>query len=183
MQIQKEEIRERILHAARDEFYEKGYEGSNIRAIATIADITPGNIYRYFRNKEEILNAILDPFFVSLQTRFKENEDIPISSFSPKELSDYLLYVLEEYPKEIKLLLDNQGINHIRDFFIQHMYKRMIQDMGCEEILARVLARNLVESTFAILDECKGDKLQTHRLLMKLFSLAFVESVQTNLYR
>lgn len=182
MQTLKEEISQRILDAARDEFYDKGYEGSSIRTIAAKADITPGNIYRYFPSKEELLNAILEPCFAAFRNRFKAKEDIPLSTVGPQELSEYLLHVLERYPKEIQLIIDNPNVDRIRDFFIEHIRRRMIRDMHSEEILAKVLARNLVESVYAILDECHGDKVLTQRLLMKLFSIAFVDTVRTGLY-
>ena len=55
----KEETRQAIIAAAKEEFREKGYENASMRSIAEKADITAGNIYRYFQNKEELSRRII----------------------------------------------------------------------------------------------------------------------------
>ncbi len=50
----KEETRQAIIDAAREEFLEKGFADASMRSIAEKAGITVGNIYRYFENKEEL---------------------------------------------------------------------------------------------------------------------------------
>lgn len=51
--------REKIIHAANKVMSEKGYEKASIKDIAIQAGITPGLVHYYFRNKEEILIALL----------------------------------------------------------------------------------------------------------------------------
>lgn len=48
-----------ILDAARAAFFELGLEGASIREIAQRAGYTPGAIYSYFANKEEVYAALL----------------------------------------------------------------------------------------------------------------------------
>lgn len=48
-----------ILDAARSAFFEHGLEGATIREIAQRAGYTPGAIYSYFANKEEVYAALL----------------------------------------------------------------------------------------------------------------------------
>ena len=59
MQYTKVEVRKRILISARREFYEKGYEGAAMRSIAAAAGSSPGNLYRYFANKQELYAAVV----------------------------------------------------------------------------------------------------------------------------
>ena len=49
--------RQQILEAALDIFADQGFEGATTKAIATRADVTPGLIYFYFPNKEELFAA------------------------------------------------------------------------------------------------------------------------------
>lgn len=49
----------RILEAAAALFREAGYEGAKIEAIAAKADVSVGTIYNYYRNKGDILVAIV----------------------------------------------------------------------------------------------------------------------------
>lgn len=48
-----------ILDAARAAFFELGLDGASIREIAQRAGYTPGAIYSYFANKEEVYGALL----------------------------------------------------------------------------------------------------------------------------
>jgi TetR/AcrR family fatty acid metabolism transcriptional regulator len=52
-----------ILDAAKQAFAEKGFEGASIADIARIADISDGLVYRYFRNKRDLLYGVLKKFY------------------------------------------------------------------------------------------------------------------------
>lgn len=69
MQIKKEEMREKILQAATEEFFKKGYENASMRVIAQKSYTTVGNIYHYFVNKDVLLEAILLPVIEDLETK------------------------------------------------------------------------------------------------------------------
>ena len=58
MQILKDDIKNKILKAALAEFGEFGYLNSSMRRIAGSAGITTGNIYRYFKNKDELFDML-----------------------------------------------------------------------------------------------------------------------------
>jgi AcrR family transcriptional regulator len=51
--------RERLIKAAIDLFYKKGYPTTTIRDIGTKADISTSVIYHYFKDKEEMLFEII----------------------------------------------------------------------------------------------------------------------------
>src|SRR5216117_2708083 len=44
-----------ILRAAAQIFRSRGFAGAGMREIAIAADLSPGNLYHYFRGKEELL--------------------------------------------------------------------------------------------------------------------------------
>jgi AcrR family transcriptional regulator len=52
-----------ILDAAKRAFAEKGFEGTSIADIARTAQISDGLVYRYFRNKRELLYEVLRKFY------------------------------------------------------------------------------------------------------------------------
>ncbi len=54
----KEEMRRRILDAALHLFREKGFDGVSIRNIAEAIEYSPGTIYLYFKDKNEIFYAL-----------------------------------------------------------------------------------------------------------------------------
>ena len=55
---EREEMRENILNAAIELFLEHGFEKTTMRRIADKIEYTPGNIYAYFKSKNEIIYAI-----------------------------------------------------------------------------------------------------------------------------
>lgn len=50
--------RERILEEARSLFYERGYQGATLDAVAARLNVTKPFIYAYFENKAELLGEI-----------------------------------------------------------------------------------------------------------------------------
>lgn len=63
-------MRERILAAALRVFAEEGYEKVSMRKIAARIDYSPTTIYRFFRNKEELLGAMAVGTMRGLAARF-----------------------------------------------------------------------------------------------------------------
>ena len=55
--------REKILNAAKQEFLEKGFAGTNVRAIAEKAGVTTGALYNLFKNKDGIFEALVGDVF------------------------------------------------------------------------------------------------------------------------
>lgn len=56
-------MRELILDAARSIFLEKGYYEASIRNIAEKIEYSPGTIYLYFKDKDEIFHALHEEGF------------------------------------------------------------------------------------------------------------------------
>lgn len=54
MQVKKEEIKLKILDIATKEFLQNGFLKASIRKIARECNISPGNLYHYFVNKEDL---------------------------------------------------------------------------------------------------------------------------------
>ncbi len=72
--------RELILQSAVKTFAQKGFHGTRVSDIAGEANIAYGLIYHYFKNKEEILNAIFQEkwslFLAILRNIDRENSDL-----------------------------------------------------------------------------------------------------------
>jgi len=58
MQVKKAQTEQAILAAAQELFYQRGFDGVTMRAVATAAGITPGNLYVYFRGKHDLYFAV-----------------------------------------------------------------------------------------------------------------------------
>jgi len=59
----KEEIRNKILEAARDLFAREGYEAVTMRRIAEAIEYSPTTIYNHFEDKEDLVRCLCDRDF------------------------------------------------------------------------------------------------------------------------
>jgi len=55
------ETREKLLKSAMAEFSEKGYMKASLRKICADAGVTTGALYFFFKNKNDLFSAIVDP--------------------------------------------------------------------------------------------------------------------------
>ena len=65
-QIKKEEIKNQILDAALYLFAKNGYRETSISDIAKRAEISVGNVYRYYKSKIEVFKEVVPEEFVLL---------------------------------------------------------------------------------------------------------------------
>ena len=72
-----------ILDAAKGAFAEKGFEGTSIADIARTAQISDGLVYRYFRNKRELLYEVLRKFYERILLDL-ETQVFKLASFSAR---------------------------------------------------------------------------------------------------
>ena len=84
----REEKREEIMAAARILFLEEGYEATAMSRLAIAAGVAPNTIYWYFKDKDELLVAILN---AELTARFNTYMQDPIA-----EATDRLLWVVDQ---------------------------------------------------------------------------------------
>lgn len=68
---EKEELKEQILKAAKRLFIERGFEKTSIRNIADEIEYSPGIIYHYFQDKNEIFHSLHQEGFQELRKRME----------------------------------------------------------------------------------------------------------------
>lgn len=66
---EKEALRESILRAAGEVFLERGYDGLSMRQVAERIGYTATTIYLYFKNKDDLLFALLNEGYAELGQR------------------------------------------------------------------------------------------------------------------
>jgi TetR/AcrR family transcriptional regulator, transcriptional repressor for nem operon len=68
--------RERLIEAAKAAFYHQGFAPTTLADIAALAEIPLGNVYYYFRTKDEILAAVIAAHLGGIRARFAQwNQD------------------------------------------------------------------------------------------------------------
>ena len=70
--VVKKSVKSRIVSAAWQLFYEKGYNGTTVDDIIELSETSKGSFYYYFCTKDELLNTlslILDEFYEELEQK------------------------------------------------------------------------------------------------------------------
>ncbi len=129
MQIQKEDIRRRILRTARKEFLASGFKDASMREIAKKANVGLSNIYNYFRNKDEIFCEILSGVLHALENIMAEHNSskyISVDIFTSDEYMrsqiDMFVELIDNYKEEFRLLLfksSGSSLENYREEFIE----------------------------------------------------------------
>lgn len=70
--IQKDNMKESIVNAASDIFSKYGYKKTNMDDIALVLGKGKSSIYYYFRNKEEIFQAVLEQEVLLLKSKLQK---------------------------------------------------------------------------------------------------------------
>ncbi len=129
MQTKKEDTRKVILEVSKAFFLEKGYSKTSMRDIAKEANVTLSNIYNYFKNKDEILEVILQPVLRDMELMLTRHNDPNYATAQwfevedVSEIEDFKEYVefITTYREEFKLLFykcSGSKYENVKEFFI-----------------------------------------------------------------
>lgn len=66
----REDLKKKILDAARELFLKNGYEATSMRKIASAIGISPTAIYLYYKDKSDVMHALHSEGFQQLNSRF-----------------------------------------------------------------------------------------------------------------
>lgn len=73
MQVTKDYIRKDIIQASARLFMAKGFSGVSMREIASAAHTGVGNIYNYFRSKDQLFYSLVAPALKDLEAMLEEH--------------------------------------------------------------------------------------------------------------
>lgn len=130
MQVLKEELRQAMLQTAQHMFLDPGYEQTSMKDIAAEVGVSVGNLYRYFPNKEALLEAVTMPAYERLLEMMEDSEDASEDSIAGiiDKLEGLLAEFLREYRQSLLILLyGSKGTrqedvkNALYDHFTKHV--------------------------------------------------------------
>lgn len=131
-----------ILKSAAAAFRRRGYHGASVDEIASALDMTKGNLYYYFENKEEILFACHD---YSLDTLLKLLDEVRAEPIRPDEklrrlILAFISIILDEL-QGTALTLDLQALSPA--LMKRVIAKRDRFDRGLREIIQQGIDEGL----------------------------------------
>lgn len=81
-----EKLAEELLEAGKREFLERGFLGASMRSIAAAAGVTTGALYRYYTDKEALMDALVKEPADTLEENYREQQRL----FAQKSLQNQL---------------------------------------------------------------------------------------------
>ena len=100
--------REKILDAALVSFAENGYKGTNLRDLAAGMGLSKSALYRHYKSKEDIWNAVIDQMEDYYVSRFGSPEKMPPAPKSCEELLDLTMQMLDFTMHDKRVILTRQ---------------------------------------------------------------------------
>ena len=193
-QILKDESRNAIIEAAKEEFLENGYKNASMRRIAKKSNMTVGNLYRYFKSKEDINEQIVSSTFKEIDNVLKtitaDNVSMEARVFNIKanvdelhelmnNMADNLVDIYYHHKIEFNILMMNSKLNQsITDWFSKAIISLINQHFSINGYLneKEVLSRSYATSIFAGVKEIfKSNSLDKD-------SLSFILKTYLNSY-
>lgn len=160
-QNDRENSKELIIRAGKQEFLKYGYKCASLRNICKQAGVTTGAFYFQFENKEQLLNEILRPVitYFSAMVQKSTMEEFEGES-SSADGDEQMLEMLWNYKEECQILLEGTAgtayekvfeelQEGLRQGFLLFFGKYGISDV--DEKLLDVIVRMRVESYLTII--------------------------------
>jgi AcrR family transcriptional regulator len=161
MQTQKSEVRQKILDAAAEEFYQNGYEKAVMRSIASSAGVTAGNIYSYFKGKDELYMTLVEDT-MGLLDSFIAQLSKSESTVRLVDISQKICEIFAENKKPFLILLSGAEYS-IKETLSGWIAVRLSEDYlplvmaSWSEEVVNALAWAVVEGLLRIMRDCSDD--------------------------
>lgn len=119
MAVRQKHIDDQLLNSAKECFLEKGYLTTMLRDVCQKAGVTTGALYKRYKSKEELFDAVVEPAVQKLNDIVNSMENQDISRYSDEQLLkpwvlneqniQYWFTMLEEIKDGFILLVSNKS--------------------------------------------------------------------------
>jgi TetR/AcrR family transcriptional regulator, transcriptional repressor for nem operon len=79
--------RERLIASARELLHRHGVQSTTLAEIAQAADVPPGNVYYYFKTRDELVHAVIEQHAERVRARLRSLEERPTPQARLKALT------------------------------------------------------------------------------------------------
>jgi len=187
MQVPKEEVRERILAAARTEFSAKGFKKASMRTIAARARVTPGNIYAYFPGKENLFAAIVTPVAEAIRRIYDQDFQLQGGALVLSQISEEIVTLFLHHGSDFLILLDGSAGSsyeltreQLRQIIVRRIEEYIFPRFKAparDSLLAQAWAGALLEGLLTLLNGAAGDEQRLRCTVSTFLNRMFPEDL------
>jgi AcrR family transcriptional regulator len=194
-------LREDILYYAKEIMHEEGFDALSMRKVAQKSDMVVGNVYRYFKNKEALIDEVFSPVVDNLDGfinfRFEEIKDEyptikDLQNFIQKrglEFSEQFEDTLEKYYYELQIIISNPGLSReIRNHIVE-LIKSLIQAYAdfdtthYEELgqhLVNMFSQSIMYGIFDAIEAYPNNK-KNLKVIISSYLMIFTKLLETDI--
>jgi AcrR family transcriptional regulator len=192
MQYQKDEVRNRIIEEALKEFDEKGYEGASIRSIAQNSNTSVGNIYKYFKSKEDLHEKLIGSIYDRFVDYIKQFDKVELNDKAEVifyKLVDEIMEIFNKNSVEISILLNqSKGTKYencksiFSDFVTRIVTEKTQYELSLkgkrlrDNFIIYLVTQSLLESIAIIVRE-RSDGAEVRKLILNLIDIFYTDII------
>lgn len=188
MQVLKDEVKEKIIEVAVVEFRDKGFNNASMRIISKNAGMTVGNLYRYFKHKEDLFYTIVTPAYDRLMFLARESiEYYKVDAHMQyiEHVTDWLLRIYRECRNELIILFEGSSgtkyantkaeIISLVEEFQKEIIAPKLRDKGIvieDMFLFHIISSGFIEGLFMIAKHY-DDEVKTRKVVSQFIEFYF----------
>lgn len=117
----KQDVEKKIIDAARELFYEKGFTGVTVRDIANKAEVNLALLHYYFRTKEKIFEIVFNEAFTLLFRKLNRALSSEVGIFEKiKSIISSYISIATKHPQLASFIMHELSVN--TDFVWKSIY-------------------------------------------------------------
>ena len=136
------ETREEILEAAREVLLERGAADLSLREIARRAEFSPGALYKYFDNKDDVIKALADKAMGALLLAFGAVPADLLPDERALEMGMAYLEFARHNPEDVAVIALHESTLHALPFTDEHR--------AMEEVVVGVFTDGVAQGVFTL---------------------------------
>ena len=136
------QTREEILVAAREVLLERGAADLSLREIARRADFSPGALYKYFDNKDDVIKALADKAMGALLAEFAKVTPALPPDERALELGMAYLAFARHHPEDVAVIALHESTVHPLPLTNEHLQM--------EEVVIGVFQDGVAQGVFTL---------------------------------
>lgn len=196
MQVKKDQVRESIESAALKVFAKKGYMETKIADIARKAGVSVGNIYRYYKTKDEIFYSVVPESFPEEFQRAVINKIGAVRGGRPESgalqmiMNEFIRFILANRTRITILFLGSRGTRyaHLREELADALilavgnlypeqYARYLEKYKSTGVLRKIYENLIVLHGMVLVGDADAKETESRLKQVNLYHFAGITSL------
>lgn len=153
MQIKKDDTKSKIKESAKEIFFTTSYAGASMRDVASKCNMTVGNIYRYYENKEVLFDDIIKPTYDGIVKLIKVTDFIKPFIKGKSIDSEKAVYKSSKFKNYLLDQISKLVANHVVELYILINNSEGSKYEGTAERISKLIKETISKMVIGISED------------------------------